>query len=762
VAVNGAQFLADLALVTGVAALATLLFHRLRQPIVLGYLVAGVLVGPHGPLGGLQDVASVSTLAQLGIVFLMFSIGLEFRVRRLARAGLPALGAAAVGALAVLVLVLLAGRALGWATADALVLGAILAISSTVIAAKAIQERGQHGQRWAELAMAILIAQDVIAIVILALLGAAGTRPVTLVDALGVLGRLASFAIAALVLGLLVVPRVVNRLARERADEVLVVTLAGLALGTAVLALLLGFSPALGAFLIGAVVAEASEAYAAEQRALPLRDLFTAVFFVSIGMLLDPAQLAASWRPVVALAALMVLAKVAVHAGAGFLLGARPRDAFKASLAVAQVGEFSLVIAGLGLALGSVSGFVLPATVVLVIGSALWTPYLVGWADPLYDRVTRRLPPTWGPRAARYTAWAMARRRREWLRPAARRRAARGLLNAGAVLLILLATAGASQAFGQWVAVRGLTDRSVAMLPWLAGGVLALPFAFNAARAAQSPRDGQARALDALLLALTAVLMGFAFLVGAPLLLATLPPLPLMLLGLAAFLGASVVLWETMAALHRQVEQALERAMGGMLQGEEQRAVLDALRSEYRLGEAVEGARVRAGTVASGATIRGLEMRARSGATLLAVRRGGHTVVNPAPHFVLEAGDNLLLLGEPGQLERARALLLAPATHPPHGDEDEPALAQILLDAASPLAGRRIAECGLRERTGATIVGVLRAGQQLPNPGADFVLAPGDVLLVVGVGPELRGAEALARAPAEPRREPAEGAGPAA
>jgi CPA2 family monovalent cation:H+ antiporter-2 len=742
---DGASFLLDLALVTGLAGLTTLVFHHFKQPVLVGYLLAGVVVGPHSPGIQLQTIESVNALAELGIVFLMFSIGLEFRLRRLWRAGAGALGAALVGIAGVIAITLFAGRVLGWSTQDALFMGAILAISSTVIAAKAMAERGHLGQRWAEIAMGVLIVQDVAAVAILAILGTSGAESFGFVELLSVLGRLATFAMAALVLGLLVVPRIVNRLARERADEVLVVTLAGLALATAVLALQLGFSPALGAFLMGAVVGEASESWSAAQRIQPLRDLFTAVFFVSIGMLLDPALLAQHWRAALALGALMVGAKLALHTLPAFLLGSKPRDAFKASLALAQIGEFSFVIAALGLTLGAVSGFVLPVTVAIAMASALWTPYLLRHGDALYDALAPRAPAALRGWAGHYDAWRQRRAALPERWPAeVRRDASKLLLNAGATGLILLATAAGSRAVAATVSVRGLTDRSVALLPWVAGGVLALPFAFTAARAGwalAARATGRKRAARAGLLAATAALGVFAGLLAAA---PFLPPLPLLLLSFAAFLGAAIVLWEAMARFHGRVEHALEQALGGEAQGDERQQVLDALRHEYRWGAEVERARVEPGTLAGGITVRALELRARTGATLMAVQRAGHTIVNPGPGFILAPGDALLVLGDVGQLERARELLRQPAMAL-HTHEAAPRIAEVPIEQGSALAGATIAESALRERTGATVVGILREGQRLPNPGAHTRLQAGDVLLVVGAEEEVRGAAQLAR-----------------
>jgi monovalent cation:H+ antiporter-2, CPA2 family len=750
VAVTGANFLLDLALVTVVAAATTLLFHRLKQPVVLGYVLAGVLIGPHNPFG-LPSPASIQTLAELGIVFLMFSIGLEFRLQRLARAGLPALGAALASMVVVAAATIAASGALGWSTGDALFLGAILAISSTVIAAKAMVETGQHGRRWADLAMGVLIVQDVAAIAILAVLGSGG-GDLGVLDVLGLLGRIATFAMTALVLGLLFVPPLVNRLARARADEVLVVTLAGLALGVAALATFLGFSPALGAFLIGAVVAEASEPWLAEQRVHPLRDLFTAVFFVSIGMLLDPALLAAHWPAALGLGLLMVVLKVAFHAVPAFLLGAPPKEGFKASLAVAQIGEFSFVIASLGIALGVVSDFVLPVTVGIATASALWTPYFLRASDRAYDLLGGAAPQGLRAAALRYQEAMRHRAAQARLLDAAQRRLlGRAALNLGAVLLILLATAGVGDLVEAVVTVRGLTDKTLALLPWLAGGVLALPFAFNAglallalARRAVGPLDADAPGLNrtraALLVGGSALLVFIAFLAAAPF----LPPLPLLLLSLAAFMGAAIVLWEFIVRLHARVADTLVQALGGEAQGDERLAVLDALREEYRWGLEVERFRVEAGTVAAVATVGGLDLRARTGATLVAVRRRGHTLVNPAPGFVFEAGDALLLLGDAAQLEKARELLAEPAGDV-HRHGEEPRFAQLRVEDTSPLAGQTLAGAALRERTGATIVGILRGGTRLASPGAATRIEPGDVLLVVGAEEELRSAAALVR-----------------
>src|SRR5258708_29922184 len=305
-------FLQDLAVVMIVAGLVTVLGHRFKQRVVLGYIIAGVIIGPHPPpVPLIHDEETVNTLAQLGVVLLMFSLGLEFSLRKLRQVG----GAAFIAALLEILLMIWVGyeigRWFGWSTMDSIFLGAILSISSTTIIVKTLADLGKSKAPFAQLIFAILIIEDVLAIAMIALLsGIAMTGALRLEEVALTIGKLALFLVAALVAGLLAVPRLLGYVARFKSNEMLLITVLGLCFGFSLLAVKLGYSVALGAFLIGAVIAEAREIHRIEALIEPVRDMFSAIFFVAIGLLIEPKMLVVYWLPIVVITLAVMIGKI--------------------------------------------------------------------------------------------------------------------------------------------------------------------------------------------------------------------------------------------------------------------------------------------------------------------------------------------------------------------------------------------------------------------------------------------------------------------
>jgi K+:H+ antiporter len=346
----------DLAVVMVTSGIVTTLFHRLRQPVVLGYILAGVIIGPHTPpFAFVQDAHSIETLAELGVTLLLFGIGLEFSLQKLGRVGGVALAGAAFEIPVMVWLGFSAGRLAGWGTTESVFLGAILSISSTTIIAKALAELRQTGDEYARIVMGILIVEDLVAIVMLVLLSSlARAGEVAVGQALFVLGAVTLFVVTTTVIGLLLVPRLLATVERIGMHEVLTVTTLGCCFGSAILARELGFSPALGAFLAGAVMAETRQVRQIEERIESIRDMFSAIFFVAVGMQIDPWVIFENASFVLFLAMLTVVGKVFACSAATVACGYSPRTALRVGMALGQIGEFSFVIALLGKQAGAV------------------------------------------------------------------------------------------------------------------------------------------------------------------------------------------------------------------------------------------------------------------------------------------------------------------------------------------------------------------------------------------------------------------------
>ncbi|MHA6203820.1 cation:proton antiporter [Dyella soli] len=401
------HFMQDLATVMLVAGLTTVIFQRLRQPVVLGYIIAGVLVGPYTfPVVFIHDEQSIRTLSDVGMVLLLFALGLEFSLKKLREVG----GAALVAALCEIVLMLWLGyeigRFFGWKSMDAMFLGAMLSMSSTTIIMKALDDLDFKRERFAQLMFGILIIEDVLAIVLMALLtGIASTGGLEAHEAMAAVGRLTLFMAVSLVVGLLLVPPVVDYIARVSRDDVLLVAVLGLCFGFCLLVSEMGYSVALGAFMIGAIVGESASVERVERIIGPVRDVFSAVFFVAIGMLIDPAMLREYWLPIAVVTVVVVLGKVITCSFGTFVAGNDGRTSLRVGMGLAQIGEFSFVIASLGLTLKVTSGFLYPVAVAVSAITTFLTPYLIRASDPLASLLGRRLPQGLTGVLRAYTDW---------------------------------------------------------------------------------------------------------------------------------------------------------------------------------------------------------------------------------------------------------------------------------------------------------------------------------------------------------------------
>jgi CPA2 family monovalent cation:H+ antiporter-2 len=694
---HGSAFVADLALVLGVAALTAVLARALRQPTVLGYLFAGLLVGPYLPIPIFANAERVGALAEFGVVLVMFAIGLEFRIAKLLRV-LPVSGFTAivqVGFLAWCGQSL--GRALGWSTVEATFLGACIAISSTMIVAK-VFEQVEVARDVKSHVLGVLVVQDVVAIVLIAAMtavaagGGLGPRELALT-----LGRLGGVLLLLTVGGLLVVPRLLRIALRQQSREILAVVAVGLSFLLALLAQKLGYSVALGAFLAGILVAEARAARQVELVLQPLRDVFAAVFFVSIGMSVDPRAALANLPLILLVSAVVVAAQASSVTLAGGLSGLGLRRGLSAGLALGQIGEFAFIIAAIGINAGVARPELQAILVGVAVLTAFTTPLLLGRSDAIVRAVDRRLPLRVQHLLAANESWfarlrSRARSGAGTLAP--QRRALRALVVDAVVLQLVLAIGTAwlpelatwtQQHFG----ISPLAARSAAIalalffvIPVLTGvarnALLLARFAGAAAggvatngEAAESGGELAAtpRATLAAHTARLSVLLGVLLAVGLPALAILRPSLPgaygmpalaTVVLGLgwlvlrsAGRLAADVRsgAGELAELLSRQASQA-----GAGHDGEEAHARLEADALLAGL-QSAQSPPLKSGMVAVGRTLRDLDLRARTGATALAIVRGTERLLLPGGQIPLAVDDVVTLVGSRDALARAIDLL---------------------------------------------------------------------------------------------------------
>jgi CPA2 family monovalent cation:H+ antiporter-2 len=388
------SFIQDLAVIMLVAGVVTILFHRLKQPVVLGYIVAGFIIGPHTPPFGLiHDEDTIKTLAELGVIFLMFCLGLEFSLRKLFKVGATAFIAAFLEIVLMIWIGFEIGRWFGWNTMDSLFLGAILAISSTTIIVKALNDLKMKNERFAQLIFGVLIVEDILGIGIIALLsGIAVSGTVSSGEVFSTVGKLSLFMIVALVIGILLVPRLLAYVAKFESNEMLLITVLGLCFGFCLLVVKLEYSMVLGAFLIGAIMAESRQLLKIEQLIEPVRDLFSAIFFVAIGLMIDPQVLIDYAWPIVVITLAVVLGKMLSCGMGAFIAGNDGRTSLRVGMGLSQIGEFSFIIAALGMTLQVTSDFLYPVAVAVSAITTLLTPYLIRAADPLSLKLGKVVP----------------------------------------------------------------------------------------------------------------------------------------------------------------------------------------------------------------------------------------------------------------------------------------------------------------------------------------------------------------------------------
>ena len=662
-----ARLLLDLAMVLGVAALTSVLFQKLKQPAVLGYLLAGMIVGPHVPVPLVADLGNVRLMGELGVILLMFTIGLEFSLPKLLHAGPPALLTGTLQVGTQLVVGFLAARLLGWAPLESAFFGASLSIASTMILAKLFDERGIRGPL-KEAVLGVLLVEDLHAVLLLAALTAAASLGGPSAGAIaGTLLKLAVFLVVLVGVGRLVVPPGVRWVADHAKDEVLLVVGAALCFGLAQLAAWAGFSVAMGAFVAGMLVCESGRGRKVEHLVHPLRDLFAAMFFVAVGMLMEPAVVWRDW-PLVLLFTAMVIAVNAVSVMVGATLAGLPLAlGVRAGLALGQVGEFGFILLSAGIGLGVVDPSRYALLAAICVATALATPALLSAGEPAARFVERRLPAALKTYLGLYQSWAAALRApalRKAPGAAVRRTFLHLLLDAILIGLVGALAPRVTRLGAAWLEGSGTLGHTLAQ-----GAVLLAAASLVALLVSRMVR--RSRVLAERLLDMpgpgglgarpdtrrafrTGLRLGVLLLTGLPVLAAVSALIPLAsigALGAASALAIPLLLWRRARGLQRDLEASSE------WMGED-------ARDPWGTREAVMATqpggwrtlRIGPRCPSLGRTLEDLDLPGGAGVALVALLREGH-LLEPRPETRLQSGDLLALSGPASALDQAEAVL---------------------------------------------------------------------------------------------------------
>jgi CPA2 family monovalent cation:H+ antiporter-2 len=680
---SSAAFLQTLALVLGVAALTTVIFHRLKQPVVFGYIIAGLLVGPNVPIPIVADPAIVQTLSELGVILLTFALGLEFRLGRLIQIGVSA-GLSALGETSLMLGIgYLVGHLLGWTNTESLFTAGIVAISSTTIVSKALVEQGIRG-RVTEIVFGILIFEDLVAIVLLAVLTAvAAGGGLSPADIVLMVVHLATFLIALISIGLLVIPRFLRLVVKLRSDETTLIAAVGVCFACAYLAFAFGYSVVLGSFIAGSLVSESGEEKAVEKLVHPVRDLFVAIFFVSVGMLIDPSIVLQHWGAVLVLAAVVIVGKVIAVSVSTFLTGNGLGLAVQSGMTLAQVGEFSFIIAAVGIANGATRPFLYAIAVAVSAITTLTTPWLIRAAAPVTQFLDRKLPAGVQTFASLYGTWVEQTREDSNVkeRSYVRRLVQYLLIDAALLLAIVIGAAAEIGRIGPILQSRFGIDKSAIPTVVTLGALAlsALPLIGIARTALQLGRTLATRSMPnaakgrvdfaaAPRRALTITLqIAIMLSILIPLLAITQPfvtaaPGLLTLAVVALVLG--IAFWRSAQSLHghtRAGAEAIVSMLGDQMSVNREPNVVRGAMAKIDdvlpgLGAPV-AIQVMAGSPAADKTLAMLNLRGRTGATVLAIVRVNEQVLVPRGRDVLRVDDVLAVAGSTEAVDAARGLI---------------------------------------------------------------------------------------------------------
>ncbi len=674
-------FLADLAMVLCVAAATSLGFRLLRQPPILGYLLAGILVGPHTPIPVFAHSERVHALSEFGVVLVMYCVGLEFSMGRLVKV-LPIAGLTALVSMSTMGF---AGHALGqlfgWSTTESIFLAAALAISSTMVVAKVFDENPPEA-RLRELVFGVLVVQDVVAIALLAVLSAIAAGSGVSAEMLErTVLELAGFLVALLLGGLLVVPRLMRWVEREGSSETVVVVAGALCFGFALLASRFGYSVALGAFLAGMLTAESGRGQSIEHVVAPLRDFFVAVFFVSVGMTLDPMLVWVHIDLVLAALAVVIVGQLLSVTGAGLLSGNGLRRSVEAGFTLGQIGEFAFIMAGIGTSAGIVGDYFPPVVIAVATITSFTTPMLARVSPKIVAAIDHHLPNRLRTLLSLYEVWIEALRHRP--REAQGLRRPLFVIGLDMVVLVgvaiggrmvypsitawLTTTLGVSESAARtvfvvlqllaWVPVLVSMSRNAKVLARRVGEHLFPASRAGAPDLAAAPRRALIMALQ--MAVVVAVSFPLAMLTGPIALGAGTALVPLVLP-----LVLLPILWRDASNLGGHVKASAEVVLAALRQRHGEPELIDVEAGELDrllpgLGH-VEVVELGPSSRGNGRTLGDLDLQATTGAMVLALAHEDGGRVRPGPEVALRAGDRVVLLGAADCLAQARALLDGP------------------------------------------------------------------------------------------------------
>ncbi len=753
----------DLALILMAGAITTLVFKWIRQPLVLGYIIAGFLVGPHfHAIPTVADVANIDILAEIGVIFLLFSLGLEFSFKKLVRVG----GEASITAFVEIAFITAsgyyAGKWMGWSTMDSLFLGGMLASSSTTIIIRAFDELGMKTKQFARIVFGVLIVEDIVVILLMVLLSTiAVTKQFEGSEILFTISKLLFFLVLWFLAGIFLLPTLFKRARKLFDDETLLIFALGLCLAMVVIATEVGFSAELGAFIMGSIIAETTKAEKVEHITKPVRDLFGAIFFVSVGMMIDPQAIIEYAWPVLIVTLITLFGKLFSTTVGALLSGQGLKQAVQVGMSMAQIGEFAFIVATLGLSLGVISDFLFPVAVGASAITTFTTPYLIKFSEPLYLFIERMLPEKWVKRLNRYSSSTQAiQAESEW--KLVLMSYARIAITNGIILfsLILLTTNFLMPLLREYITAP-LTRSIVGLIISLG---VASPFLWalmtkrpNNMAYKEMWLDNKYNRGPLLIIEIVRILIGIGvigfwvfrlFDTGV----AIIVVVPMVVL-------IMIVLGKRFQAFYLRMEQ---RFLGNLNERENveynsvsanvSRKNAD-LQAELSPWDAhIVQLEVPPNAEYIGRTLRELGWREKYGINIVYIKRGEKLINVPDRNAILLPFDQTGILATDEQIKVFKPVFESVTEHEPSPLEvTDITLNRILVDEHTRLKGQDIRDSKLRERTNGLVIGIERNNERILNPESTTKFEWNDIVWIVG---EKKKIQALAEDDSEKNSKP--------
>jgi CPA2 family monovalent cation:H+ antiporter-2 len=727
----------DLAYLLGIAGITTLLFKWLKQPVVLGYILAGLLVGPYfSLLPTVADRHGVEIWAQIGVIFLLFSLGLEFSFKKLVKVGGRA-GVTGIFEIACMIgLGYLTGRLMDWPIMDCIFLGGIIAISSTTIIIRAFDELGVKSQKFAGVVMGVLIVEDLVAVLLMVLLSTlAVSQQFEGAEMLQSVLKLLFFLVLWFISGIFLVPTFLKYCRRFLNDETMLVISIGLCLLMVVLATYAGFSAPLGAFIMGSILAETTQAERIEKLVNSVKHLFGAVFFVSVGMLIDPGMLMQYIVPVIIITLVVIFGKTLNVTLGALISGQSLKQSLQAGMSMAQIGEFSFIIASLGISLNVTGSYLYPIAVGVSVITAFSTPYMIRLAVPLHRVLEKRLPIKWRMAINQYSSGAQTIQAESDWKIVFRSYIMVMLTNSVIIIALTVLSSNFLLPFIEEYVNDGTLPEVIAFLITL---VASAPFMWALAMRKMHTLAYTNLWLDkkynrgplVMLEVIRNVLMvAMVYLMVDRLInarIAVFAVLPLTVIVLMIFRHR----------LQRFYSRLEKRFMTNLREREVFRARGGGDLSPWDAHLAYFT--ITADSDFVGKTLQALAWREQYGVNIASIERGKKTIYAPARNDMIHPFDRIAVIGTDIQLEEFRSIIEAEPAIPELVGKYEVSLSKIIVDNHTGLRGKTIRQSGIRELTQGLVVGIERNGQRILNPDGNTVFEWDDVVWIVGDGKKIQ------------------------